>query len=206
MSDTWDLVFAERAALADDLDGLPGPRWNTESWCDGWTVRRLLAHLTATASTGPAAFVVGLVRNGLSFERFVEAGLERHLGSSPQDTLARFRAVERSTTCPPGPRTSWLGEVVVHGQDIRRPLGMYHEPPAEAVRRVADFYCASNALIGGKRRVAGLRLQATDQDWSHGEGELVTGPLLSLVMATTGRGAACHELEGPGVATLLQRC
>ena len=54
--------------------------------------------------------------------------------------------------------------------------------------------------------LAGLALHATDDDWQHGRGEAVEGPLLSLLLATTGRAAACDDLIGPGVPTLRSRC
>jgi uncharacterized protein (TIGR03083 family) len=95
--------------------------------------------------------------------------------------------------------------VIVHAEDIRRPLGIKHAYPAEAVTRVADFYKGSNLLIGSKRRIDGLTLRATDADWSHGTGPEVSGPALSLVLAMTGRTAAIEDLDGDGVATLRRR-
>jgi hypothetical protein len=85
-------------------------------------------------------------------------------------------------------------------------LGISHAYPPDAVREVADFYKGSNTLIGSKKRVAGLALKATDDKWQHGKGEAVEGPLLSLLLAMTGRAAACDDLVGPGVPTLRSRC
>jgi hypothetical protein len=106
---------------------------------------------------------------------------------------------------PPGPTQTWLGETIVHSEDIRRALGIQHKYPADAVVTVADFYKGSNLLIGSKSRIAGLRLQATDATWSHGTGPEVSGPILSLVMAMTGRKQADDDLAGDGVATLRSR-
>jgi hypothetical protein len=81
--------------------------------------------------------------------------------------------------------------------------------PAElpdAVREMIDFYKGSNMVIGSKNRVAGLALSATDHDWQHGDGEAVEGPLRSLLLAMTGRAAACDTLAGPGVPSLRGRC
>jgi uncharacterized protein (TIGR03083 family) len=98
-----------------------------------------------------------------------------------------------------------LGEIVVHGEDIRRPLGIAHKAPEEALVAVADSYRKSNLLIGAKRRIAGLRLRAADADWTSGDGPEVTGPLSSLVLSMTGRAAALADLTGDGVATLATR-
>jgi hypothetical protein len=73
------------------------------------------------------------------------------------------------------------------------------------VVRVADFYKGSNLLIGSKNRIADLTLRATDTDWSYGTGPEISGPILSLVMAMTGRKAAIDDLAGDGVATLRSR-
>jgi len=108
----------------------------------------------------------------------------------------------RTESAPPGPVDSWIGEIVVHGADIRRPLGIAYSPPVAATRQVADFYKNSNLLIGSKSRIVGVRLVATDTDWSHGSGPEVRGPILSLIQAMTGRGIALSDLDGDGVPTL----
>ena len=61
-------------------------------------------------------------------------------------------------------------------------------------------------LIGAKKRVTGLALHANDDDWKYGQGAPVEGPLLALLLAMTGRVAACDDLTGAGVATLRERC
>jgi uncharacterized protein (TIGR03083 family) len=206
MTDLWTLVAAERGALADDVARLTPEQWETRSLCPDWTVRDIVAHLTAAASTSPGAFVVQFARAGFDFNRYANAGLSRRLGANADATLAGFRAVQGSTTSPPGPKPTWLGECVVHAEDVRRPLGIAHRYDPEALQAVADFYQGSNTLIGAKRRIDGLALRASDQDWSHGTGPVVEGPLLSLVMAMTGRRAHIDELSGPGVETLSSRC
>jgi hypothetical protein len=100
---------------------------------------------------------------------------------------------------------SWLGETLVHSEDIRRPLGIRHVYPTDAVASVLDFYKGSNTLIGTKDRIAGLTLKATDTDWTHGSGPLVEGPILSLLIAAAGRAAGCDDLTGEGVELLRSR-
>lgn len=68
-----------------------------------------------------------------------------------------------------------------------------------------DYYKGSNTLIGTKSRIEGLTLRATDADWTHGSGPVVEGPILALLVASTGRGAACDELTGEGLETLRSR-
>jgi uncharacterized protein (TIGR03083 family) len=201
----WQTIHAERSALAADLAGLSDEQWSTPSLCQGWSVRDVLGHMTATATMTPATFVVRLLRSRLRFHEMSSKNVARETVGPPSDTLAAFRRTLTSTSHPPGPATTWLGETIVHAEDIRRPLGMRHDYPAEALVRLADFYKGSNLLLHGKDRVAGLRLTATDADWSTGTGPEVSGPLLSLVLAMTGRRAALDDLGGEGLEALRAR-
>jgi uncharacterized protein (TIGR03083 family) len=126
-------------------------------------------------------------------------------GDSPAAELKHLRAVRGRTSAPPGPKVTWLGEMIVHAEDARRPLGLRHEYPMEAVVAAGDFYKRSNTLIGAKRRIEGVTLKATDTDWSHGSGPTAEGPMLSLVLAMTGREAALDDLTGEGVQALRNR-
>lgn len=203
--DIWPVVHAERKALAEDLKSCDEAQWSTPSLCSEWSVRDALAHMTATANMTPASFLPKLASSGFRFATLQAGGIAGNLGSSPDDTLARFEAIVNSSGRPPGPPATMLGEVLVHSEDIRRPLGLNHEFPVEAAVQVADFFKNSNLLIGSKRRIAGLTLKATDADWSHGSGPMVSGPVHTLVMAMTGRKAVLDDLSGDGVTTLRGR-
>lgn len=201
----WAVLHTERAALADDLAQLTEEQWATASLCPGLSVREVLAHMTAGASLGAVRWFAGVVRNRFDFDKQVAMRLAEQLGATPAETLARFRGVVNSTTSPPLPRVAMLGEVIVHGEDIRRPLGLRHTYPIDAVTRIAHFYTGSDQMLTGKSRVRGLRLVATDGPFTVGAGPLVTGPTLAITMATTGRVEFCAELSGDGVATLRER-
>jgi uncharacterized protein (TIGR03083 family) len=200
--DIWPVVHAERRALAADLADLTPEQWETPSLCAGWSVHDVLAHMVATAKVTPLAFLLGMIRSGFRISRMTEKRITEERAGGPAATLAAFRAVETSRSAPPGPTTSWLGEALVHAEDIRRPLGIRHDYPSPAVTAVTEFYAGSNILIGGKRRVTGVTLKATDTDWSHGSGPAVEGPAVALMLATTGRTAALADLRGPGLETL----
>jgi uncharacterized protein (TIGR03083 family) len=203
--DIWPVIHAERRALAEDLSNLSNADWTQPSLCSQWTVRDVLAHMTSAARMTPPAFFATLAGSGFRFERLQDKGVAANRGGSPADTLAGFESVLTSVKHPPGPADTWLGETIVHAADIRRPLGIKHAYPADAVVRVADFYQGSNLLIGSKRRIDGIALRATDAEWSHGTGPEVSGPMLSLVLAMTGRKAALDDLAGDGVSALRAR-
>jgi uncharacterized protein (TIGR03083 family) len=203
--DIWPVIHTERKALADDLRGLDDSQWAAPSWCDGWTVRDALAHMTATAKITPAAFFTKLAGNGFSFARLQAKDIAVERGTTPADALARFEVEVNSSTHPPGPNGSWISEAIIHSQDIRGALGIAHEYPTDAVVEVADFYKGSNLLVGAKKRIDGLSLTATDAQWSHGTGPEVSGPILALVMAMTGRKQVMDQLSGDGVEVLRAR-
>jgi uncharacterized protein (TIGR03083 family) len=205
MTDVWTTVHAERRALADDLRTINADQWATPSLCREWTVRDVLAHMTATAQITPASFFAKIAGAGFSFTRLQAKDIARTRGTSPADALAGFAAVIGSTSRPPGPVDTVLGETIVHAEDIRRPLGIEHTYPTHALVQVADFFKGSNLLLGTKRRITGLTMVATDTEWRHGAGPEVTGPILALLMAMTGRHAALAELSGDGVALMRSR-
>jgi len=201
----WPLIHAEREALMADLGTLTDEQWTTPSLCADWTVRDVLGHMISTAQMTPPKFVASLAAAGFRFNNMNAKGVAAQATSNPADGLANLRSHLKDTTHPPGPVESMLGEAVIHPADIRKPLGIAHEYPEEALIRVADFYKGSNLIIGAKRRIDGVTLHATDTDWSTGSGPEVTGPLLSLILAMTGRSAALADLSGEGVDTLKSR-
>ena len=200
------MIRTERAALVDDLAALPVEAWDKPSLASGWSVRDVVAHMIATARMTPPKFFAGMAGTGFRFNNFSARNIERvKSGHSDTDLVAEFRSAVDARTAPPGPAASWLGETIVHGEDIFRALGTYRPHPVEHVTAVADFYKGSNLLIGAKKRIAGVTLRATDTDWSTGTGAEATGPAIALVMAMTGRSVALDDLSGPGVEVLRGR-
>jgi uncharacterized protein (TIGR03083 family) len=204
-SDVWPTIHSEREALAADLEALTDEQWATTSLCTDWAVRDVLAHMTATAKISPPQFFGKMITSGFSLKNLQTKDIATEKGGSPAETLARFKAEVSSSKHPPGPSDTWLGETIVHSEDIRRPLGIKRDYPTDAAVQVANFYKGSNLIIGTKKRIAGLRLSATDADWAHGDGPEVSGPIVSLVMAMAGRRTLSEDLTGDGVSTLRSR-
>ncbi|WP_163508724.1 maleylpyruvate isomerase family mycothiol-dependent enzyme [Fodinicola acaciae] len=203
---TWSLIHAERAALAADLAELTDEQWSTRSLCEKFTVREVLAHLASAAGLTPLRWIAGVIRCRFDFDKQVAMRLAEQLGTSPADTLARFRRVITSTTMPPLPVMAMLGETIVHGEDIRRPLGIRRDYPIDTLTRLAHYYRGSDQVVLAEGRIRGLQLTATDGPFATGSGPLVSGPTIALIMAMTGREVFCDDLEGDGVAILRDRC
>lgn len=201
----WPTIHAERKALADDLQDLTPEQWETQSQCSEWNVHEVLAHLLSAAKMTPPKFFGKFASAGFNFDKFAGKEVRKESAGGPAATLAEFRSVSDRTSSPPGPKDTWLGESFVHSEDIRRPLGISHDYPLPEVAQTIAFYAKSNAIIGGRDRVAGLTLKADDIDFSVGSGPLVTGPAMSLLLAASGRKAALDDLSGPGVDLLRGR-
>ena len=205
-AETWQLIHEERSATLEMLAGLSEEQWSSPSWCGGWSVKQTTGHIVAAAEQTPLHFCAQMAKAGFKFDVFADRDA-RALGQLPTAELVeRLGARTTTTNHPPAPVVAMLGEIVVHSEDIRRPLGLEHRANEAALVAVADNYARTNLLIGSKRRIEGLSLSASDASWQSGSGPEVTGPLASLILVMSGRSQAAGDLEGEGLSTLVSRC
>ncbi|WP_326963874.1 maleylpyruvate isomerase family mycothiol-dependent enzyme [Arthrobacter sp. PL16] len=204
MKNDWQLVHQERQALAEDLASLTDAQWSVASSCVAWDVHDVVAHLIGSAGTTRRGFWVSLARAGFDFDRANAREVAAERAATPAETLRKYRASMTSTTRPPGPFITRLIEIVVHGEDIRRPLGI-ERPVLNLTLEEALIYLSGDRLSGGRRRLAGLELTATDEGFTIGSGQVVLGPALSLLLVASGRPAALENLQGPGLSLLQER-
>jgi uncharacterized protein (TIGR03083 family) len=203
----WNLVREGRIALVDDLAGMQPAQWDLPSLCSEWRIRDVLAHVTAGAEGRYTlgALTTGLMRHRLSFNRWMAADGIARGARDPKLTLAALRAAAATRKTPPGlPATSVLADLFIHTQDMLRPLGITGSMPHAALLPVADFIVSATGF-GTRRRIAGLRLEASDIQWSTGNGPVVSGPGDAIVLVMAGRKAALQDLRGEGKATLTAR-
>lgn len=204
--DTWQMIQAERASFVDALATLPDNAWEKPSLCTGWSVRDVVGHMIATASMTPPKFFMSMATSGFQFNKMTEKRIQEVTADrTNKDLVEEFRSRVDSRNAPPGPALSWLGETIVHGEDVFRAINGYRDHPVDRVIAAADFYKNSNLLIGAKRRITGVTLRATDTDWVHGTGPEVNGPAIALLLAMTGRKPPLDDLAGDGVAVLRER-
>ena len=205
-TDIWAEVTAERNELCDFLETLSTEEWDAPTLCTEWKVRDVVGHLImGSEKLGFGKSISALAKSGLSMNKMI-ANTAKQVGKEPpEDLLKRLRENASSQTVPPMTKPAdLLSDTLIHTQDIRRPLGKPRDVPPERLRLALDDMKAVG-FMGNKKRIAGLKLAATDLDWTCGDGAEVCGPGEALLLAMTGRRSVLDELTGDGVATLRAR-
>lgn len=199
------LARDERGDLADLLSTLTPAQWDTPSLCTEWRVRDVVAHLFSYEELGVGGLVGRFIRGGVLPDRVNAVGVAAYAGYCTDDLVALVKdhLQPRGLTAGFGGRIA-LTDGVIHHQDIRRPLGLPRDIPAERMLSVLEF-ARTAPTIRAAKRIRGLTLVATDLDWTAGRGPAVEGPAESLLMAIAGRRGTAQELTGPGQPTLADR-
>jgi uncharacterized protein (TIGR03083 family) len=204
-AELWNLIHDQREKVGNALATLTDADWETASLCTGWRVHDVVAHMVETHLMTPPRFAGRFAASGFRFNTFAANGVALHAKQTPASLLAQYRETAPRITAPPGPKVTWLAEAVIHGEDVARPTGKSVAISPVALAAVAGFVHGSTPLLHGKQRSAGLRLRATDIDWTAGDGPEVSGPAASLILAMSGRKPAMSDLTGDGVETLRSR-
>ncbi|NEA31425.1 maleylpyruvate isomerase family mycothiol-dependent enzyme [Streptomyces sp. SID13031] len=204
MNDVLRWVEAERLSFAELLEDLSDDEWAADSLCAGWTVLDVAAHLTLSTRMTRGMSVWGAIKARGSFDRMVaELARRRATQYSRSELTGQIRATAGSDRRAPGagPLDPLL-DVLVHGQDIARPLGRARAMPMEPAIAALE-HVRTSAFYGARKRLRGLKLVATDAAWSGGDGTgELHAPLSDLILLATGRPAALPNASGPGAARL----
>ncbi|MGI8523892.1 MAG: maleylpyruvate isomerase family mycothiol-dependent enzyme [Nocardioides sp.] len=195
-----------RHDTADWLETLDEAALDTPSLCSGWAVRGVAGHLIASVSAPLSQLLLHTVRSGFNPHRAnVTMGRERgaHTGPDLATTLRRHADVELSVPVVGvhGPFT----DLVVHNADMRVPLGAPWEPDPVWATECLAFVGKGALGFTARKRLAGLRLVATDSSYVAGQGAELSGPAYSLLLALCGRAVGLERLDGPGRDLLAAR-
>jgi len=210
------LITAHRCALADALSDLSAEQWRGPSLCAGWTPAHVLAHQTMPFRICEADFMAGLRQCGGDFTRFSDEIAERDSKLDPAELVAVLRDNAANSWAPPGGGlASALSHDVIHGLDSTWLLGLSYEIPERAMINVLDSITGPLALPedavvaadvrpSAERttvfgvRLDGVRVAATDLDWSAGEGAELRGRSRDLLPLLAGRKIPRERFDGPG--------
>lgn len=198
--DVREMLACERRDLVELLHTLTPEEWEAPSLCEGWRVRDVVAHLLY--DTIPLhRYLLAAVRNGPSVDRFNNRLVDNERLTPPSTLLARLSSIENGTLSPLSPKIS-LADMLVHHQDIRRPLGRERTIDPGRLRSVLAH---PDPFAFTRRYTRGLRFVATDLTWSKGDGPEVRGTGEALALAAAGRRVVLGELDGDGMAILRER-
>lgn len=205
-------VSTELGELVEVLRDLPDADWDRPSACDGLRVRDVAAHLAlalhpfdwrmASVLAGPPSRTARL-----GGERSVEYA-EAHTPAELVALLEQRRdAPRRGFLGKIDPYDNMLADHATHLQDVRVGLDRRAPHEAEQARAVLDATVRVWRPIswGSRERAKGLRLEATDVGWSHGDGPVLTGPYDAMLLALSGRSAGLQHLQGPGLSVMTER-
>ena len=182
----WAAVDIERADLADIIDSLTDEQWMAPSLCEGWRVREVAAHLTHSHMS-PPRMILEALRSGFRFDPMIRR-LAVEDSRSRAEIAAALRSMVGARRKVPGTSVAQpLIELLVHGQDITVPLGIDRPMPPEAALEAAKRLSGMTFPINVTQRIEGIRLEASDTDFTVGEGRTVRAPISDIVMILAGR-------------------
>jgi uncharacterized protein (TIGR03083 family) len=202
---TLDMAREERLEFADFLAGLTPDQWDAPTLCAGWSVRDVAAHCVSFEEMSGGQVAARFLKGRLQTDRINALGVADLAGRSTDELIALMR----DNAEPHGLGGGFGGRValtdnMIHQQDIRRSLGIPRAITAERLNTAMGFVRYA-PTIRGAWQARGVRLVATDLDWSYGRGPEVHGTGEALLMAMAGRADALRDLTGPGGPKLAAR-
>ena len=202
-AEVWRHIHAERAALAGTLAALPENDWSHDTLCAGWTVHDVAAHVISTPQIGWSDIAAMSARNlGRSYNTMIFRETKRLSAQETRESiLADYEKYAASTQrLPITTSLEPLIDVLLHHQDIVRPLGLTRDMPPEAAAVAADRVRRLSFPMGTRRLLRSVRMVATDVDWTRGSGPSIEGPIQELLMLASGRQPDRSLLTGDGLA------
>lgn len=194
-----DLIATERRALADALDGISPEQWNGASMCAGWTPGHVLAHLTMPFRISEQDFMQGLQRSGGDFTRFSDEIARRDSQLPQAELVGVLRDNADNPWSPPGGGLRGaLSHDLIHGLDITWPLSVEYPIPDEAMTAVLDSVISPGTQTFFGVPLEGIRLSATDLDWTAGSGVQLAGRSRDLLLPLAARQVPRELFEGDG--------
>lgn len=206
MQEIQSLVDVERLQLATVLDQLDETQWESPSLCTGWTVRHVVSHLLMPYELSVPTFLARMVIRRFNFDKVADHWATRDRRTNRELVEALRRTADRKFNVPGAPAEAPLSHLVIHSEDIYRPLDVRRSTTARSVDLTLDQLTSPRArgsLTPGL--LDGVTLIATDTGWRSGGGPHASGTASSLITTIAGRTAAIDDLTGEGAHLLRAR-
>ena len=205
--DPWIAITSDRLAFADYLSTLSPSQWDAATWCEKWSVKDVTAHLLVSPTMSKGQIFRSFLRSGFNLDKMSATLIGRMTATMSTAQMTSTTRVSAGVhSAPPGLKPiGVLAEVLVHTSDISLALGKALALPVDHHVMALEHLKGVQPVLGCKKRIAGLRLRATDAEWSTGDGPLVEGGVQHLLSAMTGRKPALAGLSGDGVEVLRAR-
>lgn len=200
------MIASERSELADLLDGLSAAQWDELTWCAGWRVGEVVAHITMALRYSTRQVLVGMLKARGSFNKMADRAAHRDAEQlSPAELVACLRSnVHHGWKPPGGGYVGALSHDLIHGLDITVGLGLDRQPPRERVALVLGSLSPRQVSFFNVD-LNGVQLRADDLDWSDSAGQPVTGQAQNLLLAVCGRKLPAGLLQGEAAERFVRR-
>lgn len=195
-----------RLSLADWLKALSPEQLDTPSLCADWTVRIVAGHLVAEVTVPTRRLIAAVLRHRFDVNRANTAIATDQADQPISTVIATLRDHAEDQVDVAALGSYWpLVDLLVHGGDLRTPLGVAMPAEPELTSLALDRLTRGMPGLVPRSRLRGLALAATDADRRWLDGAEVRGTLGDLIMAVAGRRATLDRLSGPGVGVLADR-
>lgn len=203
----WVEIKADRELFADYLEGLSPEEWDRSSLCDGWTVKGVAIHLLVTPTMSKGQVFRSFLGSGFNLDKMSAKLIDRKSAEMSTDQIvAVTRQSAGSENAPPGLKPlGVLGEVLVHTTDVSDAVGRPLDLPVAHYVTGLEYMKDVQPVLGCKKRIADLKLNATNADWTTGDGPTVEGDAKHLLSAMAGRPSSMDALTGEGVDIMRSR-
>lgn len=198
--DLWPITIRARRSLLSTFEELDEGDWDVGSLCGGWTIRQMLAHLILAARPPARRYVAAVARSRGDFDKANHLLAVTDAARPISELLLEYREVIDHRFSPPGwPQTAPLSDILLHGLDVRIPLDLDTDVPADHYEPVLGLIFSRMGRSFTSKGRPTVRWVATDYEWVRGSGPEVRGTMADLALTAAGRAARVDHLGGDGV-------
>lgn len=182
------MIAAERRDQLELLRNLTEEQWDAPSLCEGWRVKEVVAHTTLPYRSSTGRVLMEMLKSAGRFNHASDRMAKQDARNLTTDELiSTIEAnIDHPWTPPGGGPLGALSHEVIHGLDITKALDLDRQVPHERLRPILESMTPRSVKYF-KADLTNKRLEATDLDWTFGEGEPIKRPAQELLLLVCGR-------------------